>query len=63
MRQPDDPETDEWLLAAPMNQARSGHTATLLEDGRVLVVGGKVRETGTSESAPADVTEMFDPGS
>ncbi len=35
-----DSSTDRWVPAAPMAHARQGHTATLLPDGRVLVVGG-----------------------
>ncbi len=35
-----DPKANHWSLGAPMAQARNWHTATLLDDGRVLVVGG-----------------------
>ena len=35
-----DPKTNRWTPLADLNDARNGHTATLLLDGTVLVVGG-----------------------
>jgi N-acetylneuraminic acid mutarotase len=58
-----DPTTDAWSTAAPMIVSRARHTATLLADGRVLVVGGLslvVREGGLFPSQPTDA-EIYDP--
>jgi len=41
---------------AAISQGRWGHTATLLEDGRVLIVGGQ-----ESPSRKLDTAEIFDP--
>jgi hypothetical protein len=35
-----DPTSAQWLFAASMANARTQHTATLMPDGRLLVVGG-----------------------
>ena len=35
-----DPSTDRWNTVSPMSEGRYGNTATLLPDGKVLVVGG-----------------------
>ncbi len=42
--------------ASPMLEPRSGHTATLLQDGRVLIAGGMRRDQDFHSSA-----EQFDP--
>ena len=33
-------QTNPWTSTGPLGQARSGHTATLLHDGMVLIAGG-----------------------
>ena len=38
-----DPATNAWTPALDLTQARVGHTATLLENGVIVVLGG---ETG-----------------
>ena len=42
--------------AAPMAESRVGHTATVLDDGRILIAGGASRDENPT---PA---EVFDPG-
>ncbi|XXX77105.1 kelch repeat-containing protein [Sorangium sp. So ce134] len=49
-----DPKYGTWTVVAPMHSPRVAHTATLLPDGKVLVVGG-------SYSEPGDDAEVYDP--
>jgi N-acetylneuraminic acid mutarotase len=50
-----DPATRLWTITGSLTQPRSGHTATLLPNGKVLVVGGQL---GTESAATA---ELYDP--
>jgi hypothetical protein len=52
-----DPTTRTWVAVGPLGMARSGHSSTLLEDGRVLVAGGE------APGGALDSTELFDPDS
>src|SRR2546428_188499 len=49
------PAANTWTATAPMFHARSGHTATMLWDERVLVAGGD------DQGVPTDWLEIFDP--
>lgn len=51
------PITNQWLSMPPMASNRVGHTATLLDDGRVIVIGGAYDNSITS------AVEIFDPNS
>jgi len=58
-----DPATNTWSPAAPMIESRTRHTATLLPDGRVLVVGGltvTLQDGGLFPSLPREA-EIYDP--
>jgi hypothetical protein len=51
-----DPATGKFTATGSMAAGRSGHTATLLEDGRVLVAGG-------ANSIGLNSAEIYDPAS
>jgi N-acetylneuraminic acid mutarotase len=58
-----DPSTNGWSMAAPMIESRTRHTATLLPDGRVLLVGGQrfdFHDGGLFPGRPTDA-EIYDP--
>jgi N-acetylneuraminic acid mutarotase len=60
-----DPSMNGWSSVAPMIGSRARQTATLLADGRVLVVGGvsiTLRESGIFPNRPASA-EIYDPRS
>lgn len=50
------PATGTWSSAGNLNHARRNHTATLLNDGRVLIAGGTGTTAFTSSTA-----EVYDP--
>ena len=52
-----DPATGNWHQTASLNTERSGHTATLLLNGKVLVVGGGSGSNNLLQSA-----ELYDSG-
>ncbi|WP_437317164.1 Kelch repeat-containing protein [Sorangium sp. So ce385] len=60
-----EPTTDTWTLAASMRSTHRAHTATLLEDGKVLVVGGgHMRRisagSGGYEAVTVDAVELYE---
>ena len=55
-----DPATGVWTAVAPMSQERYAHTATLLSNGKLFVVGGQNYGGAPSERNTA---QLFDPAS
>lgn len=54
-----DPVTNTFKPTGSMTVAREGHTATLLDDGRVLITGGGNDTNGTPTDL--DSAELYDP--
>jgi hypothetical protein len=52
-----DPSTRTFTATGKMTAARNDHTATLLADGRVLIVGGM----GSDGRSVVDTAEIYDP--
>jgi N-acetylneuraminic acid mutarotase len=50
-----DPETSSFLSTGDMNEPRDGHTATLLPNGQVLIVGG------WNQNSRSSTAEIYDP--
>jgi hypothetical protein len=51
-----------FLPTGSMGTARKAHTATLLQDGRVLMIGGDSCYSGWYGGCPLDSAELYDPG-
>jgi hypothetical protein len=50
-----------WMETASMHVAREDHTATLLQDGRVLVTGGHLQDSDPHEKIVHRSAEIYDP--
>jgi VCBS repeat-containing protein len=55
-----DPVANTFTPVGPMNQVRVEHSATLLQDGRVLFVGG-CTQVNCSGNSVTNTAEIFDP--
>ena len=54
---PPNSNPDTWVLTGSMNQARANHTATLLQNGKVIVTGGMTKSgylASVEQYDPAD---------
>lgn len=54
-----DSRSGSWTNVGPLNSTRTGETATLLDDGRVLVAGGESAQRGQRRSLQS--AEIYDP--
>jgi hypothetical protein len=57
-----DPATEQFSSAGKLTIARSSHTATLLQNGTVLLAGGLTQPLAVGDDEPLTATtEIFDP--
>lgn len=56
-----DPSSEKFVLGPPLAKTRGAHTATLLSDGRVLLVGGVSKGQDSSTATALSSIEIFDP--
>ena len=56
-----DPATGIFTATGGMTTAREEHTATLLDDGKVLITGGQSPVTGSSGLQLTATAEVYDP--
>jgi hypothetical protein len=54
------PASGRWQQLPPMPTARAYFTATVLRDGRILIVGGQIKE-GAVGGPATDMVQIFDP--
>lgn len=56
-----DPVARKVTKVKSMKDARRGHSATLLQDGRVIVAGGTIGGGGNNFGFQVETTEIYDP--
>lgn len=54
------PDSRTWENVARMNDDRAYHTATLLPDGKIVVIGG-IQFNGNGNTSPVSKVEIYDP--
>jgi N-acetylneuraminic acid mutarotase len=57
-----DPTTGTWTATGSTSGGGTGRSATLLDDGTVLVVGGSDGSLSEGDLAPMRVAELYNPG-